>query len=189
MFTVNVQAQPFESEPHKIIHDTTGKVLLLLQTGIDPTADPDEFVAKISEVLDPVIAFDYIARGVLGRYGEGLSREQQLAFAGSFKKGLVNTYGKGISGFQGLKIAVKPPNEALGDSRRATVVQEVTSSSGVTKVSYSMAKNSQGQWKIINLILSGINFGHTFRGQFAAAVEKNDGDVKKTIGEWEKSVL
>ncbi|MFT6102660.1 MAG: phospholipid transport system substrate-binding protein [Granulosicoccus sp.] len=189
MFAVNVQAQPFDSEPHQLVHDTTEKVLLLLRTGIDPTVDSDGFVAKISEILDPVVAFDYIARGVLGRYGEGLSQEQQLAFAGSFKKGLVNTYGKGLSGFQELKIAVKAPSEALGDSRRTTVVQEITGSSGVTKVSYSMAKNRQGEWKMINLILSGINFGHTFRGQFAAAVEKNEGDVKKAIAEWEKSVL
>ncbi|MFT5117797.1 MAG: phospholipid transport system substrate-binding protein, partial [Kiritimatiellia bacterium] len=69
-----------------------------------------------------------------------------------------------------------------------TVVQEVRSASGVTKVSYSMAKNRQDQWKVINLVLNGINFGQTFRGQFAAAVEKNNGDLDKTIHQWESGV-
>ncbi|MGS2717711.1 MlaC/ttg2D family ABC transporter substrate-binding protein [Eionea flava] len=185
----NVQAQPFDSAPHQVVHETTQNVLALLETGIDPAADIDLFIQKISEILDPVVAFDYIARGVLGRHGEGLSKEQQRMFAEVFKKGLVNTYGKGLSGFKGLSIDVKPPQEPLGDARRTTVLQEVSSSSGVTKVSYSMAMNRQGQWKMINLILNGINFGQTFRGQFAAAVEKNDGDVIKTIEEWEKGVL
>ena len=136
-----------------------------------------------------MVAFDYIARGVLGRYAKDLSLEQQQKFAYSFKKGLVTTYGKGVSGFQGLTIQVKPPLESIGDARKATVVQEIVTSSGVTKVSYSMAKNRQDQWKMVNLILNGINFGQTFRGQFAAAVEKNNGDVNKTIEEWEKGVL
>ena len=101
----------------------------------------------------------------------------------------MTTYAKGVSGFQGLTIQVKPPLESIGDARKATVVQEIVTSSGVTKVSYSMAKNRQDQWKMVNLILNGINFGQTFRGQFAAAVEKNNGDVNKTIEEWEKGVL
>jgi len=189
LLSAGVQAQPFESEPHQRVHDTTERVLALLKTGIDPAVETDDFVVKLSAILDPVFAFDYIARGVLGRYGEKLTVDQQSAFAGSFKKGLVNTYGKGISGFHGVSIVVKPPSEALGDSRRTTVLQEITSPSGVTKVSYSMAKNRQGNWKVINLILSGINFGQTFRGQFAAAVERNNGDVNKAIAEWEKGVL
>lgn len=177
------------SVPHQLVQETTDKVLAFLQTGIDPAAEPDKFIADVSAILDPVVAFDYIARGVLGRYAKDLSLEQQQKFAYSFKKGLVTTYGKGVSGFQGLTIQVKPPLEAIGDARKVTVVQEITTSSGVTKVSYSMAKNRQDQWKMVNLILNGINFGQTFRGQFAAAVEKNNGDVNKTIEEWEKGVL
>lgn len=185
----SAQAQPFDSEPHQVVHNTTENVLALLETGIDPAANVDVFVDKISAILDPVVAFDYIARGVLGRHAEGLTDEQQRMFADAFKKGLVNTYGKGLSGFKGLSIQIEPPKQPIGDARRVTVLQEVKGASSVTKVSYSMAKNRQGQWKMINLVLNGINFGQTFRGQFAAAVEKNNGDVMKTIEEWEKGVL
>jgi phospholipid transport system substrate-binding protein len=181
-------AQTITSEPHALIHTTTEKVLALLKTDIDPVKSPDEFVAKLSEVLDPVVAFEYIAKGVLGVHAENASPEQVKLFAESFKKGLVNTYGKGLSGFQGLDIEVLPPVSPVGDARRATVVQRITTASGVVKVSYSMGKNRQGQWKMINLVLNGINFGQTFRGQFAAAVERNNGDVAKTIQQWENGV-
>jgi len=182
-------AASLDSRPHQLVQETTDRVVALLKTGVDPT-DTEKFIAEVSTILDPVVAFDYIARGVLGRYGKGLTEEDKLSFADSFKKGLVNTYGKGLSGFQDLDIKVKEPSEALTDDvRRTTVVQEITTGSGVTKVSYTMAKNRQNQWKMINLVLNGINFGQTFRGQFAAAVEKNGGDVQKTIQEWEKGVL
>lgn len=176
------------SEPHALVRSTTDEVLVLLQKGIDPVKSPEEFVTQLSEILDPVVAFEYIAKGVMGVHAENASPEQIKQFAESFKRGLVNTYGKGISGFQGLDIQVLPPAKPLGDARRATVRQEISSASGVTKVSYSMAKNRQGQWKMINLVLNGINFGQTFRGQFAAAVEKNQGDLDKTIKQWENSV-
>jgi phospholipid transport system substrate-binding protein len=183
------QATSIDSKPHQLVKETTDRVVALLKTGVDPT-DTEKFIVEVSEILDPVVAFDYIARGVLGRYGKGLTEEEQLSFAYSFKKGLVNTYGKGLAGFQDLKITVKEPTANLSDDvRRTTVVQEIITGSDVVKVSYTMAKNRQDQWKMINLVLNGINFGQTFRGQFAAAVEKNGGDVKKTIQEWEKGVL
>jgi len=190
LFALTSQAWGVDSAPHQLVQETTDKVLVLLKSGVDPVANADKFIADVSDILDPVVAFDYITRGVLGRYGKGLSEQELAQFSYSFKKGLVNTYGKGLSGFQDLVIQVKAPSEPLSeDARRTTVVQEITTSSGVTKVSYTMAKNRQDEWKMINLILNGINFGQTFRGQFAAAVEKNSGDVRKTIEEWEKGTL
>jgi phospholipid transport system substrate-binding protein len=177
-----------QDDPHQLVEETTAQVLALLKTGIDPVKEPDEFVLQLSAVLDPVIAFNYIAKGVLGVHAEKASLEQQKQFALSFKKGLVSTYGKGLSGFQDLEIRVLAPTKPVGDARRATVVQEVRTTSGVTKVSYSMAKNRQDEWKVINFVLNGINFGHSFRGQFAAAVEKNNGDIDRTISQWEKGV-
>jgi phospholipid transport system substrate-binding protein len=185
MASVNVFAQ---NDPHQLVEETTAQVLALLQTGIDPVKEPDEFVLQLSAVLDPVIAFNYIAKGVLGVHAKKASPEQQQQFTLSFKKGLVSTYGKGLAGFQDLDISVLAPAQSVGEARRATVVQEVRTASGVTKVAYSMAKNRQNQWKVINLVLNGINFGQTFRGQFAAAVEKNNGDLDKTISQWEKGV-
>lgn len=181
-------AQTETSKPHELVQVTTEKILTLLKTGVDPVKNSDEFVEKLSAILDPVVAFEYIAKGVLGVHAENVSADEIKQFAESFKLGLVNTYGKGISGFEGLNIEVLPPATPIGDSRRATVVQQIKGASGTIKVSYSMAKNRQGDWKMINLVLNGINFGQTFRGQFAAAVERNKGDLAKTIQQWENGV-
>lgn len=188
MVAVSASAQGATNDPHQLVRETTDNVLGLLKTGIDPAKSLDTFIAKLSEVLDPVIAFDYISKGVMGVHAEKASVEQRKQFSIAFKKGLVNTYGKGISGFQDLDISVLPPATPVGDRRRTKVVQEIRTASGVVKISYSMAKNRQDQWKVINFVLNGINFGQTFRGQFAAAVERNGGDLDKTIQEWEKGI-
>lgn len=181
---VNVIEPGFDSAPHKVVQDTTQRVLVALNSGLDPIKEPEIFVDELSEILDPVIAFDYIARGVIGNYAKDVTKEQVSQFAKSFKLGLVNTYGNGMSNFSDLEIAVLPPKKPVGEQRRVVVVQEISGGTDTNLVSYSMAKNNQGQWKIINVVLNGINLGQTFRGQFAAEVKKNKGDVIKTIDEW-----
>lgn len=179
------------TEPHQVIASTTDQVLALLKTGIDPVKQPDRFIASLSEVLDPVVAFNYIAKGVMGQYSKTASPEQKQRFIASFKKGLVSQYGGyiSISGIDSLKVTTLPPEQPVGAKRKESVKQKIISGSGgVTKIAYTMGKNSQGQWKVLNIIIDGINLGQTLRGQFSAAVEKNKGDLDKTIVEWEKGI-
>jgi phospholipid transport system substrate-binding protein len=184
---VNLVEQKFDSEPHQLIQDTTKQVLVALDSGLDPVKEPKKFVDELTAILDPVVAFEFIARGVIGNYAKQVSKEQVKQFADSFKLGLVNTYGKGMANFGDLEVAVLAPSQPIGDQRRLAVVQEIRGASSTNQVSYTMAKNKKGQWKMINVVLNGVNLGQSFRGQFAAAVEKNNGDVAKTINDWGKS--
>lgn len=189
---VTADAQPasdqLTSEPHDLVADTTKRVLAVLEAGVDPVKQPEKFISQLSAVLDPVVAFDYIATGVMGVHAKQATPEQRKQFTSAFKQGLVNTYGKGVSGFQNLNIEVVPPKAPVGDKRRVTVLQEVSSGGSVNKVAYSMAKNRKGQWKMINVSLNGINFGQTFRSQFSATVSKYDGDLAKAIADWENGL-
>jgi phospholipid transport system substrate-binding protein len=46
-----------------------------------------------------------------------------------------------------------------------------------------MGKNREGEWKLINVVLNGINLGKTFRSQFMQAMKKQ-GDLNQVIAEW-----
>ncbi|MFT7223901.1 MAG: phospholipid transport system substrate-binding protein [Cellvibrionaceae bacterium] len=181
---VKVVEGSFESTPHQLVQEVTTQILAALETGLDPVNQPKEFVSELSVVLDPVIAFDYIAKGVMGVYAKYADSRQIQQFSTTFKLALVNTYGKGMSSFEDMSITILPPSEPVNEKRRVTVVQEIRNSSSVSRINYSMAKNHSGEWKMINIVLNGINLGETFRGQFAAAMKKNDGDLQKTIKEW-----
>lgn len=181
---VKVKELDFDSEPHQVVQSTTLKVLSAIDGGLDPVKEPEAFVKQLSSILDPVVAFDYIAKGVMGNYAKQVTADQVKQFSSAFKLGLVNTYGKGMSNFSNLEVAVLPPVTPIGAGRKVAVVQEIRGASSTNQVSYTMAKNNKGEWKMINVVLNGINLGQTFRGQFAAEVEKNKGDVVKTINEW-----
>ena len=47
-----------------------------------------------------------------------------------------------------------------------------------------MAKNKSGEWKLINVVLNGVNLGKSFRDQFAQAMKQNDNNIDKVIATW-----
>ena len=175
-------------EPHQLVQDITDSLLLVINDEqLDPVANPDEFYQRANTILAPVVAFDFIARGVMGSYANQVTPEYQLKFTEAFKKGLVNTYSKGVTTFSdSVDITTVPPEADITGQRKVAVVQEIISRDTTTYVSYTMAQNREQQWKLINVVLNGVNLGQTFRGQFAQEVEKHQGDVVKVIDNWEK---
>ena len=53
----------------------------------------------------------------------------------------------------------------------------------VYPVSYTLEKIN-GEWKVRNVIINGINIGKLFRDQFADAMQRNGNDLDKTINGW-----
>jgi len=54
-------------------------------------------------------------------------------------------------------------------------------------VSYTMVQ-LDGQWKLRNVIINGINVGKLFRDQFADSMQRNGNDLDKTIDGWAEVV-
>ena len=175
-------------EPYRMIKDVTNRLLSVINDEkVDPLNDPDDFYILANEILEPVVAFDYIAAGVMGNYAKQTTPEQRVQFTETFKKGLVDTYSKGVAAFSGsLNITILEPETDVVGRRKVSVIQRIVNDGTTTYISYTMAQNRDDQWKLINVILNGVNLGKTFRGQFAQAVEKNQGDVVKVIDNWGK---
>lgn len=57
------------------------------------------------------------------------------------------------------------------------------SNGAVYPVSYTL-ENINGEWKVRNVIINGINIGKLFRDQFADAMQRNGNDLDKTINGW-----
>ena len=177
-------AMAADKDPYAIVGDVTDA---LVGAARDFKADNDQaaFDKKVLMALEPVVAFDYIARVVMGDYYKGATKEQQERFAALFKANLVSTYAKGIATYADSNIKVMPAPAPVGDERRVTVDQEVSHEGETHKLSYSMAKNKTGEWKLINLVLNGINLGRSFSSQFEQLAGKNGGDIDKVIASWE----
>lgn len=187
-------------DPRQVVQQTTEQVLAIIQdTKSYSTNAPERFNAEITTILEKVIDFDDFARSVMGVYASGqrykaltseadktVFRERIQKFSATFKQSLINTYASSMLNFNGEKVETLPlqKGDDLADGI-ATVMQHIVSESEKPYVvQYSMRRNKEGEWKVRNLIIEGINLGLTYRSQFAAAAEKHQGDLDKVIANW-----
>jgi phospholipid transport system substrate-binding protein len=177
---------PFASaaqNPYAMIEGVSQNLLGVIRANAQyMTSDPQRYYGAVDNILEPVVDFDFIARGVMGRYAKQATAAQRSRFTSAFRKDLVATFARGVASFGEMEVKVVNPGSAPG-GRRVNVLQEVRSSEGVTKVSYTLVQNRSGQWKLINVILNGVNLGKTFRSQFAQAMQTH-GDLDKVIANW-----
>lgn len=194
-------ATPAQGDPYQVVQQTTEQVLDIIKTAkADYKKDPQKYNKQVTALLEEVIDFNKFARSVMGRYGsdqyyktlttdaEKAAFTQQINnFSARFKRGIVDTYAKGLFDFNGQNIKTLPARK--GDdlaSGAVTVMQYVYKESGKPYViQYSMRRNKSGEWKLNNLIIEGINLGLTYRNQFAVSADYYKGDIDKVIANWQ----
>lgn len=187
-------------EPYQIVQHTTEQVIAIIRDGKSYyDKDPARFNKQVEAVLDKVVDFDSFARGVMGPYAgalryKALTTEQEKSdfrartqrFSDTFKRGLVETYAKGLLKFDGQKIETLPPRK--GDdvaSGNVAVLQNIYGAADKPYViQYSMRRNQDNVWKLQNVIIEGINLGQTYRSQFASAADHYHGDLDQVIANW-----
>ncbi|WP_227718277.1 phospholipid-binding protein MlaC [Microbulbifer sp. Q7] len=170
--------------PYTLIEGVSSELLGVIRSeGGNVSANPQRYYSAVDRVLAPVVDFDFIARGVMGSHAKKATPAQRAKFASTFRRDLVATFARGVASFGNMDVKVLNPGSAPSGNR-VNVLQEVRSKEGVTKVSYTLVRNRSGQWKLINVILNGVNLGKTFRGQFSQAMQANGGDIDKVIAGW-----
>ena len=178
-----------DSDPYALVEQMTADLLSSMEQYRNTVEEnPEPFFEYLEGRLNLIIDFRWIAKNVMGPYRKGASDEQQQRFAEVFRRGLVETYGRGLLTYSGEKIEVLPLNGSINGKRRVKVQQKIHGKTNIYPVSYSMGLNKQGEWKITNVILNGVNLGKTFRNQFIQAAKRHGGDVDKVIDSWSASV-
>ena len=182
--------------PYELIDTVTQKVLSEIdrhRAEIDASAEEavkqqqfECFVGEVDRILGQIVDFDWIALKVMGSDGRVASAEQKALFAETFRTGLVETYGRGLLNYSSQKIVLLPA-EDIEDKRKVTVHQQIVGADATYPLDYTMGLK-EGQWKVINVIINGINLGKTFRGQFAQSSQKHNGDIDKVIASWDSGI-
>ncbi|MGB0360554.1 MAG: MlaC/ttg2D family ABC transporter substrate-binding protein, partial [Endozoicomonas sp.] len=149
------------------------------------------FIAEVDKQLSPVVAFNSIAKGVMGKYSRRSSSKQVEQFTEAFKSSLISFYGKALLKLDDTQLvieSVKPIPESVlkdyeaGNARLIPVDMSVRTPTTVVALSYSMIY-MDGRWKLRNIIVDGINIGIQFRNQFADAMMKYN-DIQYVIDNW-----
>jgi len=171
--------------PHAVVAGVTERVLVVVRENSSLLeSDPDAYFAAVGEVLGPIVAFDYIAKGVMGRFAKQATPGQRERFSAVFQGDLISTYAKGLAAYADQEIRVVEPDGDISTLSMVSVRQVVATDEGEHLLVYKMGKKkATGEWKLLNVTLDGINLGSTFRSQFAQAMKKA-GDVEAVIVNW-----
>ena len=150
--------------------------------------NPEEFIKAISFALQPLVDFKRISRNVMGRYYKDANKEQIEKFNKVFKVSLLETYSKTLAEFKDEEILVSSEVKKSPKGNKEKVSLQIVTSTKVYPAVYDMYLNKDGQWKLINIVINGVNLGLTFRNQFYSLMEKEGNNLDVVIERWVTSI-
>lgn len=175
-------------DPSRIIREATEDFMNTITTQQKQHGDQavEKMVQPLLEILEPVVDFKAIAKGIMGRHAQQASEQQLMRFTQVFKEWLIRYYLDSLMNFEVKDVTVfDQPDDFNPESGRTTVrMQATTGNAKNYSIKYSMRADSAGHWKVRNFIIEGVNIGLTFLHQFDGAMERYDGKIDDVIANW-----
>ncbi|MFW1677952.1 MlaC/ttg2D family ABC transporter substrate-binding protein [Pontibacter sp. JAM-7] len=176
-------------EASAVVDDKSSQMIELLndESLKAPEREPD-LIAAIDSVLAPVVDFDYISRVVMGKYFRRATPEQHKHFSGVFKTTLLKTYARAMVGFSITGYEIQQPRVDSPEPGKQVVTVDIIGDTGTRYgVVYYMVKE-ETSWRLVNVLVDGVNLRLTFKNQFADIIQRSNGDVGQAITNWENMV-
>lgn len=175
-----------EEDPFIFIDSNSQKMADVLIKNVELfEEDRPLYEDKIKEIFEPMIDFRRVAFSVMGKkYYLMATEDQRAEFVLIFKDSLLDNYASTLAKWGDSSITTVFPKENQLDFEKNVEVKQILDT-GTSKypVSYKLRKNKDG-WKIVNIIINGLNLGLTLRNQFQALAIASDEDIEITIKNW-----
>ncbi|MGO3343927.1 MAG: MlaC/ttg2D family ABC transporter substrate-binding protein [Marinomonas sp.] len=177
----------------QVARDTVIHVVDLFRTEIiankaELKNDAALLTRRIDTILTPVIDFDDFSKKVMGKYYRRATPDQRLRFATVTKNTLLNTYSVSLLELDPSQINVLPLGPQRGDREVKVDVDFQRTDGSALNLNFFMQDYGQNSWKLSNVVINNINFGLTFRKQFAVMMQQNHNDINAAIGAWKQSL-
>ena len=183
MFPFSIES---EEDPFIFIDANAQKMVNVLIENVELyDKDRSLYEDKIKEIFEPMIDFRRVAASVMGKkYYLMATEDQRAEFVFIFKDSLLNTYAETLAQWGDSSISTVFPSEKENSLRMNVEVKQILNT-GTSQypVSYKLRKNKDG-WKIVNIIINGVNLGLTFRNQFQALAVLHDENIEITLRNW-----
>ena len=173
-------------DPYLFIDKNAQKMVQVLTNDADLfESNRTIYEDKIKEIFEPMIDFRRVAASVMGKkYYLLASKNQRSEFVLIFKDSLLDTYAETLAQWGDSTITtIYPKSELDLDIKIVEVKQTLDTGNSQYPISYKLRKNDEG-WKIVNIIINGVNLGLTFRNQFQALAISYDESIELTLKNW-----
>ena len=139
---------------------------------------------KIKEIFEPMIDFRRVSASVMGKkYYLLATKEERAEFVLIFRDSLLDTYAETLAQWGDSTITTEFPKNKEELSKNVEVKQTLDTGTSKYPISYKLRKSKDG-WKIVNIIINGVNLGLTFRNQFQALAISHNENISDTLRNW-----
>lgn len=162
--------------PIKFVQELTDKVI----TDVLSTNDTREKKLEIFRTeFDDSVDLKSIGQFVLGRYWKTATEEQRDAFLKTFINFTTLTWSDRFELYTGQKIIFSGTRNA--ENNQLYVDSRIDSKSQ-TEVIWRLRQKGN-EYRIIDIIIEGVSMAMSYRNEYTAFLQKNDGDVSKLTAE------
>ncbi len=141
---------------------------LLRQNGM-PLAQREQAFGKIlREGFDLAL----IGRFVLGKYWRQASEEERQDYLDAFGDYVIKTYAHRLGGFEGQSFSVTGTKVA-GEKKDVMVNTRIDQKSGAPVQAAWRVRETNGRFKIIDVVIEGVSMAVTQRQEFAAVARRS----------------
>jgi phospholipid transport system substrate-binding protein len=176
--------------PYELIDVKSQEMVIVLTTENELfITDPEMFKDKIKVIFEPLIDFNRVSASVMGKkYYLSATKEERAKFIEVFKISLLDTYAETLAQWGDAEIVTDfSYNERK--NQIVSVKQNLLTTNNIYPIIYKLREYKNGTYKIVNIIINGINLGKTFHNQFQAlAIEKNE-NISSIIAEWKSDAF
>lgn len=161
-----------DAPPVEMIRSTADYVLEQVRSRkAELEKDSSGIYALVQEKVLPYFDFRLMSRGALGKYWRRASEKQKTDLAHEFQELLVRTYATTLLNYSGQTIEYLP-YRAQPEDQRVTVATRVHSGGPPVPINYRLYRQSDGSWKIYDVVVDGVSLVSNYRSSFAAEVKK-----------------
>ncbi|MDR2875038.1 MAG: ABC transporter substrate-binding protein [Methylobacillus sp.] len=164
--------------PDVLVKTTADDVLAIIKNDKDIQSGDTKKIGALAEAkILPNFDFDQMSRMVLGKYWNQASADQQQQFVQQFRTLLVRTYSSALAKYRNQTIEYKPFRGQPEDTRVTVKTQIIQSGAQPLAIDYSLLKESDGSWKVYDVVIEGVSLVTNYRSQFANEVKQNGMDA------------
>ena len=174
-----------EEDPYIFIDENAQKMVrVLIEDSSLFETDRVLYENKIKEIFEPMIDFRRVAASVMGKkYYLLATKEERAEFVLIFRDSLLDTYAETLAQWGDSTITTEFPKNKEELSKNVEVKQTLDTGTSKYPISYKLRKSKDG-WKIVNIIINGVNLGLTFRNQFQALAVSHNENISDTLRNW-----
>ena len=176
--------------PFQLIDIKSQEMVIILTTENELfNTNSELFKNKIKNIFEPLIDFNRVSASVMGKkYYLSATKEERTQFIEVFKISLLDTYAETLAQWGDAEIITDFSYDEK-KNKIVSVKQNLLTTNNIYPIIYKLREYKNGTYKIVNIIINGINLGQTFHNQFQAlAIDKND-NLSAIIAEWKSDAF